>query len=153
MSCEHLMRRSKVRSFTRHADRSTNESMPLSRSTPLTMRHTANAATAAEERVRSCRALLRSRDDSALAGCTPGRRSKTRETRSCLCSGWPPEQENDVHAKPEHVSSNVTHLHEQRAEGENSGAGQSSRPRAARKSACAGRHGRTVPSQAVHGTP
>ena len=36
-------------------------------------------------------------------------RCEARERRSCSCSGWPPEQENDVDAKPEHLSSNVTH--------------------------------------------
>ena len=77
-------------------------------------------------------------------------RSETRVTRSCSRSGWPPEQEKDVDAKPERLSSNVTHLHAQRAEEENRGAGQSSRPRAARKGACAGRDGRTVRNQAVH---
>ena len=38
--------------------------------------------------------------------------------------------------EPEWLRSEVTHLHARRAEGENSGAGQSSRPRAARKGAC-----------------
>ena len=42
-------------------------------------------------------------------------------------------KKNDVDAKPEQLRPNVTHLHAQRAEGEDSGAGQSSRPRAARK--------------------
>ena len=60
-----------------------------------------------------------------MAGCTPGFRSETRETRSCSRSGWPPEQDNDVNAKTVRVSSNATHIHPQRAEEENSGAGQS----------------------------
>ena len=89
----------------------------------------------------------------SIGGMYTRRPKQNSRNTSCSCLGWPPEQENDVDAKPEHLSSNVTPLHAQRGKGENSGVGQSSRPHAAREGACAGRRGRTVRNQAAHRVP
>ena len=116
---------------------------------PLTRARAAGAA--AGEQERSCRALLRSRNDSALAGCAPEAEAElVRHGRVRAQAGH--QSKRTTWMRNRGTRAPTSHLHAQRAEEENSGAGQSSRPRAARKGACAGRHGRTVRNQAVHGT-
>ena len=66
---------------------------------PLTMRHTAKAAAAAERAGVPVSALLRSRDDSASAGGAPeaeGEHEKHARIHAQALSQSGPEQDNDV---------------------------------------------------------